>query len=94
MGEEVFSYPPNSHFSADRGLTLTPGVLTTGSEFDEDSTALTDLCQKQVNYWHNVNPLTDEQISGVKKIAKLAILHRNKGSLGFVYILHKGVLRT
>ena len=62
-----------------------------GKKRDDDTEALINLCQKQVNYWHKIYPLTDDEISGVKKIAKLAILYRQLGSLGFLEILRKGM---
>ena len=61
-----------------------------GTKRDDDTEALTNLCQKQVNYWHKVCPLTDEQISGIKQIARLAILYRNVRSSIFLEILQKG----
>ena len=92
MAENVFPFTLHSHYSSERDFPLTPSARKPGKEFDEYTQKLTDVCQKQVNHWHKVNPLTDEQISGVKQIAKLAILHRSKGSLGFVNILHEGML--
>jgi len=62
-----------------------------GKKRDDDTKALTNLCQKQVNYWHNIYPLTDEQISGLKQIARLAILYRNVRSSSFLEILQKGM---
>ena len=62
-----------------------------GKKRDDDTEALTNLCQKQINYWHKIYPLTDEQISGVKQIAKLAILYRNIRSSSFLEILQKGM---
>jgi hypothetical protein len=64
--------------------------MKSGDRFQEETDALTDLCQKQVNYWHSESPLTNEQVSAVMKIAKLAILHRRRGSVDFVRILEKG----
>jgi hypothetical protein len=92
VAENVFPFTPHSHYSSERDFPLTPGARQPGKEFDEHTQKLTDLCQKQVNYWHKVDPLTDEQISGIKQIAKLAILHRSKSSLSFVNILHQRTL--
>jgi hypothetical protein len=82
-----------THVSSDRFLASTPGTVKAGKEFDQDSKVLTELCQTQVNYWHRVNPLTNEQIEGVKQIAKLAIVHRNQSSHGFFHILVRGAFQ-
>lgn len=60
-------------------------------ELKVDTETLIHMCQKQVNYWHTIHTvLSGEQIEAVKKIAKLAILNRNRGIKEFVNILHKG----
>jgi hypothetical protein len=61
-------------------------------EWEADTESLTSLCQKQVNFWNSQKPLSKEEIDSIKKIAKLAILHRSKGNMTFVNILHKGIL--
>lgn len=60
-------------------------------EWEADTDDLTNLCQKQVNYWNSQNPLSNDQAELVKKIAKLAILLRCKDAIDFVNALHKGM---
>ena len=62
----------------------------TGAPFEADTNRLTDLCQKQVNYWHNRNPLGIDQVNAVKKIAKLSILNRHNSLLSVVSTLKNG----
>ena len=57
---------------------------------EAETKAITELCQKQVNYWHSVRTLNKNEIAYVKKIAKLAILNRSKGTLMYVNVLDKG----
>src|SRR5579859_4133852 len=59
--------------------------------WEAETEGLTTLCQKQVNFWNTQNPLSNDQIDSVKKIAKLAILHRSKSNLDFVNVLSKGI---
>lgn len=85
MGRKVCPIEPAmTYFSA--GLVPTKDQKT----FDADTEGLTILCQKQVNHWHSKNPLSEEQISSIKKIAKLAILTRSKANTAFVDALEHG----
>ena len=43
------------------------------------------------NFWHDLSALTDQEIAGVKKIGKLSILSRNKGSVDFINTLDEGI---
>jgi hypothetical protein len=76
--------PAMTYFSA--GLVPTKDQKT----FDADTEGLTNLCQKQVNHWHSKNPLSEDQVSSIKKIAKLAILTRSKANTAFVDALERG----
>jgi hypothetical protein len=59
-------------------------------EFESITKRLTTLCQKQVNFWHGLAALTDNEIEAIKKIGKLSILSRDKTSTQFISLLDKG----
>ena len=44
----------------------------------------------QVNHWHRVKPLSEDQIDAVQKITKLALLNRDMPSLVFLKGLEMG----
>jgi hypothetical protein len=88
LGSEVNCHTYISDSSADFGAGRI--AAKSGREFEAETDALTDLCQTQVNYWHSESPMTDDQISVVKKIAKITILQRHRGSIAFVNLLKKG----
>jgi hypothetical protein len=59
-------------------------------EFESITKRLTTLCQKQVNFWHGLAALTDNEIAAIKKVGKLAILSRDKTTIEFISLLGKG----
>jgi len=67
-----------------------PRVEQSTEDFQVSTQRLTALCQKQVNFWHDLSALTDNEIAGVKKIGKISILYRNKNSIQFIDNLDKG----
>ena len=92
MGSQVLRCVISPDLSADMGRKISN---KSPDESKVDTEALIHLCQKQVNYWHTAHTvLSDERIEAVKKIAKLAILNRNRGIKEFVNILHKGRMLT
>jgi len=87
QGSKIHRLLGLSNGSSDRGMSR---LERSTEDFQVGTQRLTALCQKQVNFWHDLSALTDDEIAGVKKIGKISILYRNKNSIQFIDYLDKG----